>query len=141
MIRRPPRSTRTDTLFPYTTLFRSPQAYHRLPELIRQAGERRAIDTDMPPVSKFDALPKRSRQGASAFLTVQEGCDKFCTYCVVPYTRGAEVSRGFVAVMDEARALVDGGARENTLLGPTVHAWQGGDDKVGRAAWRAEVGK
>src|SRR3546814_6928583 len=76
MIRRPPRSTRTDTLFPYTTLFRSPQAYHRLPELIRQAGERRAIDTDMPPVSKFDALPKRSRQGASAFLTVQEGCDK-----------------------------------------------------------------
>src|SRR3546814_5944762 len=70
-----------------------PQAYHRLPELIRQAGERRAIDTDMPPVSKFDALPKRSRQGASAFLTVQEGCDKFCTYSVVPYTRGAEVSR------------------------------------------------
>src|SRR3546814_11938419 len=59
-----------------------PQAYHRLPEVICQAGERRAIDTDMPPVSKFDALPKRSRQGASAFLTVQEGCDKFCTYCV-----------------------------------------------------------
>ncbi|API59071.1 tRNA (N6-isopentenyl adenosine(37)-C2)-methylthiotransferase MiaB [Tardibacter chloracetimidivorans] len=106
-----------------------PQAYHRLPELIRQAGERRAIDTDMPPVSKFDALPKRSRQGASAFLTVQEGCDKFCTYCVVPYTRGAELSRSFAAVMDEARALVDGGAREITLLGQNVNAWTGSDDK------------
>src|SRR3546814_104970 len=106
-----------------------PQAYHRLPELIRQAGERRAIDTDMPPVSKFDALPKRRRQGASAFLTVQEGCDKFCTSCVVPYTRGAEVSRSFAAVMDEARALVDGGAREITLLGQNVNAWTGSDDK------------
>src|SRR3546814_16201353 len=83
----------------------------------------------MPPVSKFDALPKRSRQGASAFLTVQEGCDKFCTYCVVPYTRGAEVSRSFAAVMDEARALVDGGAREITLLGQNVNAWTGSDDK------------
>src|SRR3546814_5789862 len=129
MIRRPPRSTRTDTLFPYTTLFRSPQAYHRLPELIRQAGERRAIDTEMPPVSQFDALPQRSRQGASAFLTVQEGCDKFCTYCVVPYTRGAEVSRSFPAVMDEERALVDGGAREITLLGQKVNGWTGRDEQ------------
>src|SRR3546814_2033645 len=126
MIRRPPRSTRTDTLFPYTTLFRSPQAYHRLPELIRQAGERRAIDTDMPPVSKFDALPKRSRQGASAFLTVQEGCDKFCTYCVVPYTRGAEVSRSFAAVMDEARALVAEPGPGHAVAGHRA-------DEVGRA--------
>src|SRR3546814_17197177 len=70
-----------------------PQAYHRLPELIRQAGERRAIDTDMTPVSKFDALPKRSRQGASAFLPVQEGCDKFCPICVVPYKLGRESCR------------------------------------------------
>jgi tRNA-2-methylthio-N6-dimethylallyladenosine synthase len=106
-----------------------PQAYHRLPELIREAGAGRAIDTDMPPVSKFDALPRRSRQGASAFLTVQEGCDKFCTYCVVPYTRGAEVSRSFAAIMDEARALVDSGAREITLLGQNVNAWAGSDEQ------------
>src|SRR3546814_14682612 len=66
-----------------------PHAYHRLPELIRQAGERRAIDPDIPPVSRFDALPKRSRQGASAFLSVPEGCDTFCTHCVVHFTTGA----------------------------------------------------
>ena len=71
-----------------------PQAYHNLPALVRRrrAGER-ALDTDMPRLSKFGALPARRRQGPSAFLTVQEGCDKFCTYCVVPYTRGAEISR------------------------------------------------
>lgn len=106
-----------------------PQAYHRLPELIRQAELARAFDTDMPAVSKFDVLPRRSRQGASAFLTVQEGCDKFCTYCVVPYTRGAEVSRTFAAIMDEARVLIDGGAREITLLGQNVNAWTGTDGK------------
>ena len=89
------------------------------------AAGRRAVDTDMPIESKFGSLPARRRQGPSAFLTVQEGCDKFCTYCVVPYTRGAEVSRPWSAVMDEARALVDGGAREITLLGQNVNAWQG----------------
>ena len=104
-----------------------PQAYHRLPELIREASGRRAIDTDMPIASKFDVLPRRRRQGASAFLTVQEGCDKFCTYCVVPYTRGAEVSRSFAAIMDEARTLIDSGAREITLLGQNVNAWTGVD--------------
>ncbi len=104
-----------------------PQAYHRLPELIRSAAGGRAVDTDMPAESKFDVLPKRSRQGASAFLTVQEGCDKFCTYCVVPYTRGAEVSRSFAAILAEAMALVDGGAREITLLGQNVNAWTGVD--------------
>jgi tRNA-2-methylthio-N6-dimethylallyladenosine synthase len=110
-----------------------PQAYHRLPFLVAEAGEgRRAIDTDMPIASKFGALPARRKQGPSAFLTVQEGCDKFCTYCVVPYTRGAEVSRGWSAVLDEARALIDGGAREITLLGQNVNAWTGEDDK-GRA--------
>jgi tRNA-2-methylthio-N6-dimethylallyladenosine synthase len=104
-----------------------PQAYHRLPELVAAAkAGGRAIDTDMPVQSKFDALPGRRRQGPSAFLTVQEGCDKFCTYCVVPYTRGAEISRPFAAVMDEARALVDAGAREITLLGQNVNAWRGG---------------
>ncbi|PSJ42860.1 tRNA (N6-isopentenyl adenosine(37)-C2)-methylthiotransferase MiaB [Allosphingosinicella deserti] len=107
-----------------------PQAYHRLPELVRKArGGEKALDTDMPLQSKFGALPARRRQGTSAFLTVQEGCDKFCTYCVVPYTRGAEVSRGWAAIVDEAKALVDGGAREITLLGQNVNAWEGEDER------------
>jgi tRNA-2-methylthio-N6-dimethylallyladenosine synthase len=107
-----------------------PQAYHRLPELLEQAkAGRRALDTDMPVESKFGALPARRKQGPTAFLTVQEGCDKFCTYCVVPYTRGAEVSRSWAAIVDEAKALVDRGAREITLLGQNVNAWTGEDDK------------
>jgi tRNA-2-methylthio-N6-dimethylallyladenosine synthase len=107
-----------------------PQAYHNLPRLVREARQgRRAVDTDMPAASKFDALPGRRRQAPSAFLTVQEGCDKFCTYCVVPYTRGAEVSRPWTAILDEARALVDRGAREITLLGQNVNAWTGEDEK------------
>ncbi|WP_404712522.1 tRNA (N6-isopentenyl adenosine(37)-C2)-methylthiotransferase MiaB [Sphingomonas sp. MMS24-J13] len=102
-----------------------PQAYHRLPALIANAvAGRQAIDTDMPTVSKFDALPGRRAGSPNAFLTVQEGCDKFCTYCVVPYTRGAEVSRPWGAIVDEAKALVDGGAREITLLGQNVNAWE-----------------
>jgi tRNA-2-methylthio-N6-dimethylallyladenosine synthase len=102
-----------------------PQAYHRLPELVAAAkAGGRAIDTDMPVQSKFDALPGRRRQGPSAFLTVQEGCDKFCTYCVVPYTRGAEVSRGWDAIVAEAEALVAMGAREIILLGQNVNAWE-----------------
>jgi tRNA-2-methylthio-N6-dimethylallyladenosine synthase len=105
-----------------------PQAYHNLPKLVRKAARgERALDTGMPILSKFGALPARRRQAPSAFLTVQEGCDKFCTYCVVPYTRGAEVSRPFAAVVDEARALVDAGAREIILLGQNVNAWRGGD--------------
>jgi tRNA-2-methylthio-N6-dimethylallyladenosine synthase len=107
-----------------------PQAYHRLPALIADAVTgKKAVDTDMPAASKFDALPGRRAGSPSAFLTVQEGCDKFCTYCVVPYTRGAEVSRPWGAVMDEAKALVDGGAREITLLGQNVNAWAGEDEK------------
>jgi tRNA-2-methylthio-N6-dimethylallyladenosine synthase len=105
-----------------------PQAYHNLPELVRRAARgERALDTEMPHLSKFGALPARRRQAPSAFLTVQEGCDKFCTYCVVPYTRGAEVSRPLAAVLDEAEALVDAGAREIVLLGQNVNAWRGGD--------------
>ncbi|WP_157218781.1 tRNA (N6-isopentenyl adenosine(37)-C2)-methylthiotransferase MiaB [Flavisphingomonas formosensis] len=103
-----------------------PQAYHRLPELVAKG---RAVDTDMPAASKFDALPARRLSGPTAFLTVQEGCDKFCTYCVVPYTRGAEVSRPWNAVLDEAKALVDAGAQEITLLGQNVNAWEGEDEK------------
>jgi tRNA-2-methylthio-N6-dimethylallyladenosine synthase len=110
-----------------------PQAYHRLPEMVRSAVTgRRVTDTDMPAATKFDALPARRRTGPSAFLTVQEGCDKFCTYCVVPYTRGAEVSRPFKDLLDEAQRLIEGGALELTLLGQNVNAWSG-EDAVGRA--------
>jgi tRNA-2-methylthio-N6-dimethylallyladenosine synthase len=110
-----------------------PQAYHRLPEMVAEAAKgRRPVDTDMPAISKFGALPARRKVGPSAFLTVQEGCDKFCTYCVVPYTRGAEISRPWVDIVAEAHSLVDGGAREITLLGQNVNAWAGEDDR-GRA--------
>jgi tRNA-2-methylthio-N6-dimethylallyladenosine synthase len=111
-----------------------PQAYHRLPAMIDKAvrGER-ATDTDMPADAKFAALPARRRVAPSAFLTVQEGCDKFCTYCVVPYTRGAEISRPFGELVAEAERLVEAGAREITLLGQNVNAWRGEDPK-GRGA-------
>ena len=95
---------------PAVDLVVGPQAYHQLPELLtrtaRARGER--IGADFAPVDKFDALPKaRGIQGVTAFLTVQEGCDKFCTFCVVPYTRGAEWSRPVAAILDEARSLAD----------------------------------
>jgi tRNA-2-methylthio-N6-dimethylallyladenosine synthase len=109
-----------------------PQAYHRLPEMIGEASlGRRPVDTDMPAISKFDALPARRRASPSAFLTVQEGCDKFCTYCVVPYTRGAEISRPWNDIVAEAHSLVDAGAREIVLLGQNVNAW--GEDGRGLA--------
>jgi tRNA-2-methylthio-N6-dimethylallyladenosine synthase len=101
-----------------------PQAYHRLPDMVREASRgARPVDTDMPAISKFDAFPQRRRANPSAFLTVQEGCDKFCTYCVVPYTRGAEISRPRDDIVVEAHALVDAGAREIVLLGQNVNAW------------------
>ena len=112
---------------PMIDLVVGPQAYHRLPELIAEAARGgRPVDTDMPALSKFDLLPARRRANPSAYLTVQEGCDKFCTYCVVPYTRGAEVSRPWEDVTAEAQALVDGGAREIVLLGQNVNAWSDG---------------
>ncbi len=114
-----------------------PQAYHNLPALVAKAANGdAALDIDMPAASKFGALPARRKVAPSAFLTVQEGCDKFCTYCVVPYTRGAEVSRSFAAIVDEGKALVDAGAKEITLLGQNVNAWrdaQGGLDALIRA--------
>ncbi|MCP5383546.1 MAG: tRNA (N6-isopentenyl adenosine(37)-C2)-methylthiotransferase MiaB [Sphingomonadaceae bacterium] len=115
---------------PAVSMVVGPQAYHRLPEMLDKAvaGER-ATDTDMPPIAKFDALPARRKIGPAAFLTVQEGCDKFCTYCVVPYTRGAEISRPFKDLVTEAQKLVEAGAREITLLGQNVSAWSGEDDK------------
>jgi tRNA-2-methylthio-N6-dimethylallyladenosine synthase len=109
-----------------------PQSYHTLPALVaRAAAGEAALDTEMPLLSKFGHLPARRKVGPSAFLTVQEGCDKFCTYCVVPYTRGAEISRPWHAILDEAMALVDAGAREITLLGQNVNAWAG-TDSAGR---------
>jgi tRNA-2-methylthio-N6-dimethylallyladenosine synthase len=115
---------------PAVGLVVGPQAYHRLPEMIESAARgERAADTDMPADAKFAALPARRRAGPTAFLTVQEGCDKFCTYCVVPYTRGAEISRSFSDLLREAQALVEVGAREITLLGQNVNAWQGADSK------------
>jgi tRNA-2-methylthio-N6-dimethylallyladenosine synthase len=102
-----------------------PQAYHRLPDMVAEASRGgRPVDTGMPAISKFDALPRRRRANPSAFLTVQEGCDKFCTYCVVPYTRGAEISRPRADIVAEARALVEAGAKEIVLLGQNVNAWE-----------------
>ncbi len=102
-----------------------PQAYHELPSMIaRAAAGERVHDLDLPGLDKFSKLPARRKTGATAFLTVQEGCDKFCTYCVVPYTRGGEISRSFAAIVDEAKALVDAGAKEITLLGQNVNAWE-----------------
>ena len=115
---------------PAVSMVVGPQAYHRLPEMLAKAvqGER-ATDTDMPAIAKFAALPERKRTNPASFLTVQEGCDKFCTYCVVPYTRGAEISRPYGDLVTEARKLVDAGAKEITLLGQNVSAWSGEDDK------------
>ena len=115
---------------PAVDLVVGPQSYHRLPELIARAhravGERLAAD--FTPEAKFDALPaERAPSGVTAFLTVQEGCDKFCTFCVVPYTRGAEFSRPPAAIEAEARALVGKGVREITLLGQNVNAYDDGE--------------
>jgi len=115
---------------PAVDLVVGPQSYHRLPEMIarahRSAGERLA--TDFEADAKFDALPiERAPGGVSAFLTVQEGCDRFCTFCVVPYTRGAEYSRPVEDIVVEARGLVSGGVREITLLGQNVNAYESGE--------------
>ena len=113
---------------PAVDLVVGPQSYHRLPEMIariaRNTGEK--LETDFAAEEKFDALPKtREIEGPSAFLSVQEGCDKFCTFCVVPYTRGAEYSRGVDAIIAEARELARKGAREIVLIGQNVNAWHG----------------
>ena len=124
---------------PYVDIVVGPQAYHRLPAMIARAarGEGAVVDTALPAESKFDRLPEeaagaRPGRGVSAFLTVQEGCDRFCTFCVVPYTRGAEESRPVAAVAAEARRLVARGAREIVLLGQNVNAYHGagGADEV-----------
>jgi tRNA-2-methylthio-N6-dimethylallyladenosine synthase len=112
---------------PYVDIVLGPQTYHRLPEMVAKASRagEQVLDTDFPPEPKFDHLPPQSDQGPAAFLSVQEGCDKFCSFCVVPYTRGAEYSRPVAAVLAEARRLVEVGAREITLLGQNVNGYHG----------------
>lgn len=113
---------------PYVDIVLGPQTYHRLPELVARASRAAGavIDTDFPAEDKFDHLPDEAApQGITSFLTIQEGCDKFCSFCVVPYTRGAEQSRPMEAVLAEARRMVASGAREITLLGQNVNAWHG----------------
>jgi tRNA-2-methylthio-N6-dimethylallyladenosine synthase len=114
---------------PCVDLVFGPQSYHRLPELIARvlrANGEDVIDTSFPAEPKFDFLPEAAgSQGVAAFLTLQEGCDKFCSFCVVPYTRGAEYSRPVTQVLAEARRFVHGGAREITLLGQNVNAYHG----------------
>lgn len=136
---------------PYVDIVLGPQTYHRLPEMVaraeRASAENRGgtgkpgaprpgvgvLDTEFPVEPKFDHLPMPSASGPSAFLSVQEGCDKFCTFCVVPYTRGAEYSRPAAQVLAEARKLVAEGARELTLLGQNVNAYHG--DSADGAVW------
>jgi tRNA-2-methylthio-N6-dimethylallyladenosine synthase len=127
---------------PYVDIVFGPQAYHRLPEMVaralRASGEQ-VLDTSFPAEPKFDYLPETSAApGVSAFLTVQEGCDRFCTFCVVPYTRGAEYSRPAAEIIVEARRLANAGAREITLLGQNVNAYHGAAPKgEGRGGeWR-----
>jgi tRNA-2-methylthio-N6-dimethylallyladenosine synthase len=113
---------------PYVDIVLGPQTYHRLPEMVAQAARAggAVIETDFPTEDKFDHLPDEAApQGVTAFLTVQEGCDKFCSFCVVPYTRGAEQSRPAAAILAEARRLIAQGSREITLLGQNVNAWHG----------------
>ncbi|GAC1484380.1 MAG: hypothetical protein NVS2B11_10040 [Acetobacteraceae bacterium] len=121
---------------PYVDIVLGPQTYHRLPEMVARAARAggAVIETDFPIEDKFDHLPETATpQGVTAFLTVQEGCDKFCSFCVVPYTRGAESSRPAAAVLAEARHLLAAGVREITLLGQNVNAWHG--DGPSGGAW------
>jgi tRNA-2-methylthio-N6-dimethylallyladenosine synthase len=118
---------------PYVDIVLGPQTYHKLPEMVARAERaaqgntpgRGILDTDFPPEPKFDHLPAPTAHGPTAFLSVQEGCDKFCTFCVVPYTRGAEYSRPVEQLLTEARGLVAQGVRELTLLGQNVNAYHG----------------
>lgn len=124
---------------PAVDLVLGPQAYHKLPEMVARAsravGDR--LETDFDTLEKFDALPKtREADGPTAFLSVQEGCDKFCTFCVVPYTRGAELSRPVDDIVMEARSLASQGVRDISLLGQNVNAWHGAAPKLeGGSEW------
>ena len=126
---------------PMVDLVVGPQSYHRLPAMdaaVRAGGK--ALDTDFPLDDKFDTLTSRptAARGPTAFLTVQEGCDKFCAFCVVPYTRGSEVSRPADRILREARELVDAGVREITLLGQNVNAYHGHDGGLAGLIWELD---
>ncbi|MDV3252520.1 tRNA (N6-isopentenyl adenosine(37)-C2)-methylthiotransferase MiaB [Devosia sp. BK] len=137
---------------PMVDMVFGPQAYHRLPDMLAKAEANRhlhpalrrsVVDTDFPEEDKFAHLPAAKKdvtigRGLTAFLTVQEGCDKFCSFCVVPYTRGAEVSRPVAQVLEEARRLADAGVKEITLLGQNVNAYHG-EDGSGRAVGLGEL--
>jgi len=114
---------------PWVDLIVGPQAYHTLPQLVSKldpTSRQAVINTDFPVENKFDFLPEEhTPRGPAAFLSVQEGCDKFCTFCVVPYTRGAEFSRPVKGIMDEAKRLIENGSVELNLLGQNVNAWHG----------------
>src|ERR1700685_98830 len=113
---------------PFVDIVLGPQTYHRLPEMVARATRAAGgvLDTEFPAEAKFDFLPEATAsRGAAALLTIQEGCDKFCTFCVVPYTRGAEFSRPAAQVIAEAERLVASGTRELTLLGQNVNAYHG----------------
>jgi tRNA-2-methylthio-N6-dimethylallyladenosine synthase len=120
-----------------------PQSYHRLPDMLARAERGKVIDTEFPAEDKFDRLAAPSRaatrkRGVSAFVTVQEGCDKFCTFCVVPYTRGAELSRPVGRIVAEAERLAEAGVREIVLIGQNVNAYHG-DGPDGRPASLADL--
>ena len=123
---------------PYVDIVFGPQTLHRLPELLNKAREthQRVVDISFPEIEKFDALPEPRAEGPKAFVSIMEGCSKYCTFCVVPYTRGAEYSRPGADVMAEAKRLAATGVREITLLGQNVNNYQGaapkGDWGLGR---------
>ncbi len=112
---------------PYVDLVFGPQTLHRLPQMIemRRSTQRPQVDISFPEIEKFDHLPEPRKEGPAAFVSIMEGCSKYCSYCVVPYTRGEEISRPFDDVIAEIAALADQGVREITLLGQNVNAWRG----------------
>ena len=119
---------------PFVDFALGPLTYHRLPEVLAKVKRKKGIsiiDTDFPAESKFDSLPENFSEGGCSFLAIQEGCDKFCTYCVVPYTRGAEYSRPVEDIITEAKRLVSGGTLEINLLGQNVNSFHG-EDKAGK---------
>lgn len=119
---------------PQVDLVFGPQSYHRLPELVAKALRRQGegvLDVEIAPEPKFDQLPETGARGVAAFIAIQEGCDRFCTYCVVPYTRGGEYCRPAKDILAEARRLADTGTRELMLLGQNVNAWRAGGMGLG----------
>src|ERR1044071_6237900 len=112
---------------PYVDLVFGPQTLHRLPQMIdaQRSTQRAQVDVSFPEIEKFDHLPEPRKEGVTAFVSIMEGCSKYCSYCVVPYTRGEEISRPFDDVIAEVAALAEQGVREVNLLGQNVNAYRG----------------